>query len=244
MPNSQKIALITGAARRVGANIATALHEAGYGVVVHYRQSKDEAVALVKSLNEQRAGSAWTIQADLQSVDEIELMVTVATAITGRLDVLVNNASTFYETPVGDVSESQWNDLMGSNLKAPFFVSQAAYPALKTNQGCIVNIVDIHAKRPLGDFSVYSTAKAGLYRLTESLAIELAPDVRVNAVSPGVILWPENKSTESREEVVKKIPLQRQGAPSDIAEAVLFLVAQARYITGQVISVDGGKGLV
>jgi len=244
VPNIQKIALITGAARRVGANIATTLHQAGYGVVVHYRQSKDEAANLVKSLNEQRTDSAWAIQADLQSVDEIELMVAAATAISGRLDVLVNNASTFYETPVGDASESQWNDLMGSNLKAPFFVSQAAYPALKTHQGCIVNIVDIHAKRPLANFSVYSAVKAGLYRLTESLAIELAPNVRVNAVSPGVILWPENKSTESREAVVKKIPLQRQGAPSDIAEAVLFLVAQARYITGQVIAVDGGKSLV
>ena len=243
MSSVQKIILITGAARRIGACIAATLHDAGYGVVVHYRESADEAKQLVEGLNERRMNSAWLVQADLQSVEQISSMVAEAISINGRLDGLINNASSFYETPVGEVTEEQWNDLMGSNLKAPFFVSQAAYPALKAQQGCIVNIVDIHSQRALARFPVYSAAKAGLYRLTESLAKELAPDVRVNGVSPGVILWPENQSKESSESVLKKILLQRQGSPEDIAETVLFLVAKGRYITGQVIAVDGGKGL-
>lgn len=244
MSSHQKIALVTGASRRIGAQISISLHQAGYGVVVHYRQSKTCADELAATLNARRANSAWSLQADLQSVDEINALPERLMALCGRLDVLVNNASSFYPTPVGDVNEQQWDELMGSNLKAPFFLSQAASPLLQKQRGCIINIVDIYAQRALADYPVYSTAKAGLSALTETLAKELAPYVRVNAVSPGAILWPENKAIESVEAVLKKIPLQRQGQPSDIAETVLFLAQQAAYITGQVIAVDGGKGLV
>jgi pteridine reductase len=240
----QKIVLITGAARRIGAQMTKTFHAAGYGVVVHYRHSRSEADELVQLLNNKREHSAWAIKADLQSVQKIEQMVDQVITMHGRLDVLINNASTFYPTPVGDANESEWNDLMGSNLKAPFFVSKVAFKALKKTKGCIVNIVDIYAKRSLVDYPIYSTSKAGLYALTESLAKELAPDVRVNGVSPGAILWPESQATELTDSIVEKIPLQRQGAPSDIAETVLFLAQNAAYITGQVIAVDGGKSLV
>ena len=241
---SQKIALITGAARRIGAEIAKTLHEAGYGVVVHYRQSKDDAASLVESLNNRRANSAWLVQADLQSVSEIKAMVDEAASIDGGLNVLVNNASSFYPTPMVSATEREWDELMGSNLKAPFFVSQAAFSPLKKRQGCIVNIVDIYANNALSEYPIYSTAKSGLKALTASLAKELAPNVRVNGVSPGLILWPENQKNDIDETVLGKIPLERQGAPKDIAETVLFLADKARYITGQVIAVDGGKSLL
>lgn len=244
MSNIQKIILITGAARRIGAEIARTFHQTGYGVVLHYRDSSDEAATLVKLLNEARENSAWAVQANVQSVSQIQQMVAEVLEKTGRLDVLVNNASTFYATSVDGATEEQWDDLIGSNLKAPFFVSQAAFPALKNTRGCIVNIVDIHAKRSLRHYPVYSVAKSGLSALTESLAKELAPDVRVNGVSPGVILWPENQSQDTRYEIINKIPLQRQGLPRDIADTVLFLAVKASYITGQVIAVDGGKSLV
>ncbi|PCI67107.1 MAG: pteridine reductase [Piscirickettsiaceae bacterium] len=238
------MALITGAAYRIGAEIAETLHSAGYGVVVHYRQSQAGAEKLVQLLNGRRPHSAWAVNADLQSVDEIKAMVADAIAINGRLDVLVNNASGFYQTPVAAADEQQWDELMGSNLKAPFFVSQAAFPALKKQRGSIVNIVDIYAKNSLADFSIYSAAKAGLTSLTASLAKELAPAVRVNGVSPGAILWPKGQEESMSAEIVQKIPLQRQGSAKDIAETVLFLATQASYITGQVIAVDGGKSLV
>jgi len=241
---TQKIVLITGAARRIGAEIAKTFHAVGYGVVLHCRDSKEAADKLMASLNAERENSAWVLQADLQSVEAIRHMVSGAVEKNGRLDVLVNNASSFYETSVETTDEAQWNDLMGSNLKAPFFVSQAAYSALKKTQGSIVNIVDIYAKKALSSYPVYSTAKSGLYALTKSLAKELAPDIRVNGVSPGAILWPEKQSIEKSEEVLKKIPLQCQGKPSDIAKAVLFLARDASYITGQVLAVDGGKSLV
>ncbi|MDF1688526.1 MAG: pteridine reductase [Cycloclasticus sp.] len=244
MSNLQKIVLITGAARRIGAQIAKIFHEAGYGVVLHYRDSRVEAEALMGLLNGKRKGSAWVVKADLQSVEQIQQMIEGLIDKTGRLDVLINNASTFYETPLGTAKEAEWDDLMGSNLKAPFFVSQAAFNELKKTNGCIVNLVDIYAKRSLSNYSIYSTAKAGLSALTESLAKELAPEVRVNGVSPGVILWPENQSLELGEEIVMRIPLQRQGSVDDIAETVLFLSKNAGYITGQVIAVDGGKSLV
>ncbi|HIL91689.1 MAG TPA: pteridine reductase [Cycloclasticus sp.] len=244
MSNIQKIVLITGAARRIGADIAKTFHAAGFGVVVHYHTSNVEAEALAVSLNGQRKNSAWTVKADLQSVEQIGEMVNDALVKAGRLDVLVNNASTFYETPIESATEQQWDDLMGCNLKAPFFVSQAALSALKESQGCIVNLVDIYAKRALPRYPIYSVAKAGLSALTESLAKELAPTVRVNGVSPGVILWPEDQSIEDSEAIVNRIPLQRQGSPNDIAETVLFLAKDAHYITGQVIAVDGGKSLV
>lgn len=242
--NIQKIVLITGAARRIGAQIVRTFHEAGFGVVLHYRHSEAEATDLALELNATRENSAWLVQADLQSVEQIQLMVNQTINIAGRLDVLVNNASSFYETPVEDVTEAQWDELMGSNLKAPFFVSQAAFKSLQKSKGCVVNIVDIYAKRSLANYSVYSVAKAGLQALTGSLAKEMAPNVRVNGVSPGAILWPENKSVKDSEAILKKIPLQRQGEPADIAQTVLFLANQAPYITGQVIAVDGGKSLV
>lgn len=244
MSDIQKIALITGGARRIGAVIAKALHDAGYGVIIHFRQSAQEAKNLANLLNASRVNSAWTVKADLQSIPQIEQMMAEVIAKAGRLDVLINNASSFYETPIGGVQEKQWDDLIGSNLKAPFFVSQAAFPSLKKHQGSIVNIVDIYAQRALLSYPVYSSAKAGLYALTQSLAKELAPDVRVNGVSPGVILWPENLPAESQRQIIEKIPLQRKGSPADIAETVLFLSEKGRYITGQVIAVDGGKGLV
>lgn len=244
MSNLQKIVLITGAARRIGAQISKTFHAAGYGTVIHYRDSHAEADELAASLNAIRENSAWAVRADLQSVEQIELMINEVVAKVGRLDVLVNNASTFYQTPVFESTENQWDDLLGSNLKAPFFVSKAAFKALKKRDGCIVNIVDIYAKRPLSKHPIYSTAKAGLYALTQSLAKELAPNVRVNGISPGVILWPENQSAEFNENIVEKIPLQRQGSVNDIAETALFLAKNASYITGQVIAVDGGKSLV
>jgi len=244
MSETQKIALITGAARRIGAEIAKELHAAGYGVVVHYRYSSDEAAKLVAALNILRSNSTWMVQGDIQLIDDIKRMVDEAVSINGRLDAVINNASSFYPTPVGGVDDIQWNDLMGINLKAPFFVSQEAFPALKQSQGCIVNIVDIYAKRALSGHPIYSVSKSGLYMLTKSLAKEFAPKVRVNGVSPGTIMWPEHRSVKDSKSIIKNIPLQRQGSPKDVAETVHFLVTRAAYITGQVIEVDGGKSLV
>ncbi len=244
MTEIQKIVLITGAAQRIGAQIAKTFQAAGYGVVLHCRNSRSQADELAAALNVACEDSAWVVQADLQSVDATRRMVDEAIAKAGRLDVVVNNASTFYETTVDEVDEEQWNDLMGSNLKAPFFVSQAACSALREVGGSIVNIVDIHGQKPLQSYSIYSVAKAGLYALTKSLAKDLAPDIRVNGVAPGAILWPENQSPGKNKEILKQIPLQRQGSPIDIATAVLFLARDANYITGQVIAVDGGKTLI
>jgi len=244
MAKHQKIALITGAARRIGADIARTLHDAGYGVVLHYHQSEADASNLIKTLNSLRADSAWMIRADFQSMNAIESLVKQTLDVSGRLDVLINNASGFYPTPMGSVTEQQWSELMECNLKAPFFLSQIARPELEKVQGCIVNIVDIYAKNSLIDFPVYSISKAGLLGLTKSLAKEMAPVIRVNGVSPGVILWPENEVKNHKEDIIKHIPLRKKGTPSDIANTVLFLVRDALYITGEVINVDGGKNLI
>lgn len=244
MVKHQKIALITGAVRRIGADIARTLHDAGYGVVLHYHQSEDVAVNLTKTLNNLRPDSAWMIKADFQSMDDVDSLIKQTLDVTNRLDVLINNASEFYTTPMSTVTEQQWDEMMNCNLKAPFFLSQAAKPALEKTMGCIVNIVDIYAKSSLIDFPVYSISKSGLYGLTQSLAKEMAPVIRVNGVSPGVILWPENEVNNQQEEIIKLIPLQRKGSPEDVANAVLFLVRDAHYITGEVITVDGGKGLI
>ncbi len=244
MAKPQKIALITGAARRIGADIARTLHDAGYGIVLHYHQSEDVAVNLTKTLNNLRPDSAWMIKADFQSMDDVDSLIKQTLDVTNRLDVLVNNASEFYSTPMSTTTEQQWDEMMNCNLKAPFFLSQAAKPALEKTMGCIVNIVDIYAKSSLIDFPVYSISKSGLYGLTQSLAKEMAPVIRVNGVSPGVILWPENEVNNQQEEIIKLIPLQRKGSPEDVANAVLFLVRDAHYITGEVITVDGGKGLI
>ena len=244
MTDPQKIALITGAARRIGADIARTLHAADYGVVLHYCQSEDDAGKLKDSLNNIRADSAWMIKANFQSMDDAEGLIKQTLDVSDRLDVLINNASGFYPTPIGSVTEQQWNELMNCNLKAPFFLCQSARFALEKSQGCIVNIVDIYAMSSLIDFPLYSISKSGLAGLTHSLAKEFAPDVRVNGISPGVILWPEDNKNNRQQETLERIPLQKKGAPEDIAKTALFLVENASYITGQVITVDGGKNLI
>lgn len=244
MTLQNQVVLITGAARRVGAATARELHAAGARVAVHCRQSRDEADALCIELNRNRAGSAAVLQADLNDVGQCVRLVAESCALWGRLDVLVNNASTFFPTPIGAVNAQQWDDLFASNVRAPFFLAQAAAPHLKSARGCIVNIADIHAERPLKNYPVYSAAKAGLVMLTRSLACELAPEVRVNALAPGAILWPESgldAATQSK--IIDRTFLKRQGTPEEIAKAVLFLIRDATYTTGQVLNVDGGRSL-
>jgi pteridine reductase len=241
---NDKVFLVTGAARRIGAAIVTRLHANGARVAVHYRGSRDEAEDLVNRLNGVRADSAAAFQSDLTDVDSLPSLVEAVVDWGGRLDGLVNNASSFYPTPVGSIDEKQWDELVGSNLKAPLFLSQAAASHLRDSNGAIVNIVDIHAGRPLRDHSVYGSAKAGLAMLTKSLAKDLAPDVRVNGVAPGAILWPDNGMTESvQQSILDQIPLQRAGSPDDIAGCVLYLFRDATYVTGQIIPVDGGRSI-
>jgi pteridine reductase len=239
-----KVALVTGSARRVGAAIATRLHAAGANVVIHYRGSAEEAEALAAGLNERRKNSATAIQADLLDTSAAPRLVASVLGWGGRLDILVNNASTFYPTPLGEITEQHWDDLVGSNLKAPLFLSQAAAPALRECHGAIVNIVDIHARRPLRDHLVYGPAKAGLAMLTRSLAKDLAPEVRVNGVAPGAILWPESDMEDStKDSILRQVPLARAGNPDDIAGCVLYLARDATYVTGQIIAVDGGRSI-
>jgi pteridine reductase len=239
-----KVALITGAARRIGATVARRLHAAGADVAVHYRGSATEADALVAALNSERADSAAAYRADLLETGRLGNLVDAVAGWHGRLDILVNNASSFYPTPVGTITETQWDDLVGTNLKAPLFLSQAAAPALRRARGSIVNIVDIHARRPLRDHPVYGPAKAGLAMLTRALAKDLAPEIRVNGVSPGAILWPEGGMTEAvKQAILRQVPLGEPGSPEDIAGCVLYLVRDASYVTGQIIAVDGGRSI-
>jgi len=239
-----KTVLITGAAARIGAEIARTLHASGMNVVIHYRSSAAKAEALSASLNEIRNNSAQILQADLLQTQTLDLLVEKAAAIWGGLDVLINNASSFYPTPVGTITEKHWDDLMGSNLKAPVFLSQSATPYLQQSQGCIINIVDIHGFRPMKEHPVYCAAKAGLAMLTQSLAKELGPDIRVNGVAPGAIMWPSSElDPEVQASILERTSLKRQGCPQDIANTVKFLVLDAGYITGQVIPVDGGRSL-
>ncbi|MCB1889493.1 MAG: pteridine reductase [Rhodocyclaceae bacterium] len=239
------VVLITGAARRVGARIARELHAAGARIAVHCRQSMDEATALCDALNAVRPDSAAPFRADLLHVDALPDMVARCVDRFGRLDGLVNNASSFFATPVGAIDTAAWDDLIGSNVKAPLFLAQAAAPALADSRGAIVNIVDIHAERPLRGYPVYSIAKAGLYGLTRSLAIELAPHIRVNGVSPGAIVWPEDGQfpPDERDRIVEHSLMKRIGSPEDIAGAVRFLLFDAPYVTGQVLAVDGGRSV-
>lgn len=239
-----KIILVTGAARRIGAAIVTRLHENGARVAIHYHGSAEDAELLAAGLNRVREDSAKTFQSDLQNTSGLIRLIESVVAWGNRLDGLINNASSFYPTPVGNITEEQWDELIGTNLKAPLFLSQAAAPHLQKCGGAIVNIVDIHSQRPLRNHAVYGSAKAGLAMLTRSLAKDLAPDVRVNGVSPGAILWPEDGMTDKiQQTILQQIPLQRTGEPEDIAACVIYLLRDATYVTGQIIAVDGGRSI-
>jgi pteridine reductase len=239
-----KTALVTGGARRVGAAIARRLHAAGANLMLHYRDSAADADALAAELNALRAKSASTVKAELLAPIAPRSLVSSTLESFGRLDLVVNNASAFFPVPIGAIESSHWEELIGSNLRAPLFISQEAAPHLAKGQGAIVNIVDIHAERPLKGYSVYSVAKAGLAALTRSLALELAPGVRVNGVAPGAIAWPEDGQfdPEERRRILATTPLSRVGSPEDIAQAVHFL-ACAPYVTGQILAVDGGRSI-
>jgi pteridine reductase len=239
-----KVALVTGAARRMGAAIARRLHGAGASVVLHYRGADAEAAQLEKELNAARAGSALKVKGDLLAPVAPKALVDAALQRFARLDFLVNNASAFYPTAMGQIELGHWEELIGSNLRAPLFLAQAAAPQLALAGGAIVNIADIHAERPLKGYVVYSLAKAGLVALTRSLALELAPAVRVNAVAPGAIAWPEDGQFDpgERERIVATTPLRRTGSPGEVAQAVHFLCT-APFVTGQVLAVDGGRSI-
>ena len=252
-----KVALITGSARRIGASIAETLHQQGYNIVVHYNTSKHDADTLVKSLQNQRTDSAVTVQGDLQSVDDLNRLAHSAIAQWGRVDLLVNNASCFYPTPIPQSKTSNtvassfnlndWSAILDTNLRAPYALSLLLAGALCKTNGSIVNLVDIYSERPLKDHSIYNISKAGIAMMTQTLAKELAPKVRVNGVSPGAILWPEENNTntgqsDTQNRIIDQTPLARCGSPSDICEAVSYL-ASSNFVTGQIIKVDGGRSL-
>ncbi len=244
MKSSTKTALVTGAAARIGATIATTLHQRGCNVLVHYNSNAAGAEELVGRLNAERAGSASAVAADLSQSAGVEQLVSHCAEHFDALDVLVNNASRFYPTPVGETLEYQWEDLFNSNLRGPYFLCQGLLGPLRAASGCIVNIVDVHAERPMDGHSVYSMSKAGIAAMTRSLARELGPEVRVNGVAPGAILWPEHESSvEHRQNILDRTALQRLGEPADIASAVAYLALDAPYVTGQILAVDGGRSL-
>lgn len=251
MNNQTKVALVTGAAKRIGAEIARQLHTVGFNVIIHYNQSAAAAQELVEELNGERENSAIGLPADLNDHTQIINLAQQSTTQWQRMDVLINNASSFYPTPIGEATNSDWDNLINSNLKAPFFLAQALAPALIQSHGCIINIADIYAQRPLKKHSIYSIAKAGNEMLTKTLAQELAPRVRVNGIAPGAILWPEDYykkteeqlSDENKEKMLAQIPLLQRGQVQDIARTILFLAKDAPYITGQIIVVDGGRTL-
>jgi len=241
-----KVILITGGAKRVGASICRLLHAEGASLMIHYRSSTSEARALQAELNLQRANSVTIIQGDLLNLATLPNLVQETVKNFGRLDVLINNASSYYPTEIGEINDEQWEDLTGSNLKAPLFLSQAAAPELRKHHGCIINITDMHVERPKKGYIVYSVAKAGLVTLTKSLAHELSPEVRVNAVAPGPVMWPEDNPQFDevyRQRVISQTLLKRIGEPNDVAKAVKFLIQDAPFITGQIIAVDGGRSL-
>ena len=245
MNASAKSILITGGARRIGRQIALTLHAAGHNIAVHYRSSAADAHGLVDELNKSRADSAIAVQGDLLDLSCIPGMIEQCVKAFDNLDVVINNASTFYPTPIELIEDDFWGDLVGSNLKAPAFIAKAAVKHLRKRQGSIVNLVDIHARHPMANHPIYCSAKAGLEMLTKSLARDLAPEIRVNAVAPGAILWPEHSSLDATpKEVLEKIPMQRMGQPKEVAKLVQFLIDDADYITGQVIAVDGGRSVM
>ena len=241
---SNQVALVTGSARRIGAEVVRTLHAQGMHIILHYNGSSDAAHALANDLNSQRNDSVTPIGFDLLQIDQFEAFCHDVVAIKGRLDVLINNASTFYPTPIDDISVDHWNNLVGVNLQAPLFLSSCLANQLRQQKGCIINIVDIHGDRPLKGYTIYSVAKAGHIMLTKSLARELAPEVRVNGIAPGAIMWPEVEDYEPmHQEIIQRTALKREGHPKDIAQAALFLIQSANYITGQIIAVDGGRTL-
>ncbi len=241
-----KVVLVTGGAKRVGAAICRLLHAHGANLMIHYRSSLSEARALQAELNLQRANSVTIIQGDLLNLSTLPSLVLETVKQFGKLDVLINNASSYFSTEIGTVTESDWQDLIGSNLKAPLFLSQAAAIELRKTHGCIINITDMHVERPKKGYTVYSVAKAGLATLTKSLAHELSPEIRVNAVAPGPVQWPEDNPQFDevyRQRVISQTLLKRMGEPQDVARAVKFLVADAPFITGHILAVDGGRSL-
>jgi len=243
-PLRGKTVLVTGAARRVGAVIARTLHAAGANLVLHYRSSADDATALAEELNALRPASAGLAECDLLEMTQLPTLVETAAAQFGGLDILVNNASTFYPTPLGDITEMDWDDLIGTNLKAPLFLAQAAAARLREAQGLIVNLADIHGMKPLRRYPVYSIAKAALIMLTRSLARELGPQVRVNAVAPGPVMWPEGGVDKAlQEKITQRTVLKRLGSADDVARACLFFATGAPYVTGQILAVDGGRSI-
>jgi len=242
--NNSKAVLITGAARRVGAEMVRHLHQAGMNIVLHYRSSSQDASTLADQLNAQRKDSVKLLKGDLKDYQSIPELVKQGISLFGHIDVLINNASSFYPTDIKDINEEIWEDLVGVNLKAPIYLTQALATELKQNNGCIINIVDIHGDRPLKDYSIYSIAKAGLIMFTKAMARELAPEVRVNGIAPGAIMWPEEQHYEGMHQmIIERTALKREGHPKDIAETALFLIEKAGYITGQIIAVDGGRTL-
>jgi pteridine reductase len=244
-PLQGKAVLITGAARRVGAAIARTLQAAGANVMIHYRHSEAEAQALARELNSLRGGSVALVNSDLLETKKLGKLIDATIKTFGQLDVLINNASTFYPTPVGEITEDHWEDLLGTNLKVPLFLAQAAAPALRETHGLVLNIADIHGMRPLRRYTTYSVAKAGLIMLTKSLARELGPQqVRVNAICPGPVMWPEDRADRAlQKKIIDRTQLKRPGAPQDVARAALFLCADAPYVTGQILAVDGGRSV-
>lgn len=242
LPLSDKVVLVTGSARRIGAAIAQAFHAKGAKVAVHFHRSAAEAGALVGAMNAERPASAAAFAADLADLTALEALPASVIGTLGAIDVLINNASTFYPTPVGKITQAQFDDLVGTNLRAPLFLVQAAAPELRRREGLILNIADIHGLRPLGRHTVYCAAKAALVMLTHSLARELGPEIRVNAIAPGPVLWPENgMDPELQRRIVARTALKRTGSPEDIAKAALFFATDAPFVTGQVLAVDGGR---
>jgi pteridine reductase len=243
MMSADKVILVTGSAQRLGAATVREFHRRGWRVLIHCRRSQEAADALATELNAQRPDSARVLSAALNQFPAIQRLAAEAVSSWGRLDALVNNASSFFPTPVDTATPEQWHDLFSSNAEAPFFLAQALLPALRESRGSIINMADIHASRPLAGHTLYCMAKAALLMMTKSLARELAPDIRVNAIAPGAILWPEHADTAMQEKILANIPLGHCGTPEDIARAIAFLVIDSPYITGQILAVDGGRSL-
>ena len=241
---TESTAIITGGSDRIGAEICRELHRDGMNIVIHYHSSYDAANALLNELNDLRPGSAHLLNGDLAKIKSCISLIERAFHINQRLDLLVNNASVFYPTPIEEISEEKWDELTGINLRAPLFLARAAAPYLEKNRGCIINLIDIYAERPLKDHTLYCISKAGLIMLTKTLARELGPDIRVNAISPGAILWPDTIAEDDKKEILSRTVLKRQGQPADIARAVRYLFRDADYTTGQILVIDGGRSLM